>query len=125
MVKVFMDKKGVGYPVFMVEQDVLDKYYAGMERILVPYNVFIGRDGKQAMSELGYNKKKQKEMEEEIARLLKGQSCSREYIRPRREKGPGRRCTLLVTCATCGPSSLQTGFFCELTALSGYNNGLR
>ena len=72
LVKVFMDKKGVGYPVFMVEQDVLDKYYAGMERILVPYNVFIGRDGKKAMSELGYNKKKQKEMEEEIERLLKG-----------------------------------------------------
>lgn len=72
MVKLFLDKKEVSYPVFMVEQDVLEKYYAGMERILVPYNVFIGRDGKQAMSELGYNKKKQKEMEEEIARLLKG-----------------------------------------------------
>ncbi len=67
MVKIFMDDKGVNYPVFHAERDVLAEYSVRA----VPLNVFFGRDGKERMRELGYNEEKKKEIEEEVARLLK------------------------------------------------------
>ncbi len=70
IVQFFMDQTGITYPVFIVGEDVLDEYYAG-ERVRVPFNVFLGRDGKVAKKEKGYDSRLKKEMEEEVARLLK------------------------------------------------------
>lgn len=67
MVKQFMDKAGINYPVFVIERDVIEAYSVRA----VPFNVFFGRDGKEKKRELGYNEEKKREIEEEVTKLLK------------------------------------------------------
>lgn len=67
MVSLFIEEKGVNYPNFLAEGDVLDAYSLKA----VPFNVFFGRDGSERKRELGYNEEKKNEMEEEVKRLLK------------------------------------------------------
>lgn len=67
MVKLFMDKAGINYPIFDAERDVIEAYSVRA----VPFNIFFGRDGKERKRELGYNEEKKREIEEEVTRLLK------------------------------------------------------
>ncbi len=67
MVKLFMEKTGMNYPNFIAGKDVLEAYSVRA----VPFNIFFGRDGKERARELGYNEQKKKEIEKEVAGLLR------------------------------------------------------
>lgn len=67
MVGLFVTQKGINYPVFTAQEDVLEAYNVDS----VPLNVFIGRNGKEREREKGYDEEKKYKMEEGIMKLLK------------------------------------------------------
>lgn len=67
IVRQFVEKKGITYPMFLGGEDVLETY----DVRAVPLNVFIGRDGEEKRREKGYSEEKQGEFEEGIVKLLK------------------------------------------------------
>lgn len=67
MVKLFVDRAGINYPVFVAEKDVLEAYSVKG----VPLNIFFSRNGKQTKRELGYNEEIKREFTAEVERLLR------------------------------------------------------
>lgn len=67
MVKLFMDRAGINYPIFVAEKDVIQAYSVRA----VPLNIFFGRDGREVKRELGYNEKIKNEFAAEVERLLR------------------------------------------------------
>lgn len=66
MVGLFATQKGINYPVFTAQEDIIEAY--GVDS--VPINIFLGRDGSQREKEKGYDEEKKYKMEEEIIKLL-------------------------------------------------------
>lgn len=66
MVGLFVTQKGINYPVFTAQEDIIEAY--GVDS--VPINIFLGRDSSQRETEKGYDEEKKYKMEEEIIKLL-------------------------------------------------------